>query len=133
MEYNNDNISTLKDVIQNGVASAGKFSFRIFNENNIECEIKMPPPLEIIRAINADDMYNLDIQERLAKYCLMGRRTVVYYNGQEIGNIVINSLDNNWNDYPVLTTYPLALQLIIEVCTAEVIKKSIPPQIVKAE
>ena len=132
MEYTSEATANIGQTISDGIANSGKFSIKLFKGDASECEIGMPPVKEIVKAINSDNIFDIDISERLAKYCLKDRITSVLYNGVEVGRFIINDIDLPWDAYDIIVKFPLALQFIINVCCAEVIKKLIPPRIEKS-
>ena len=129
MEYTSEATKNLATVISDGLQGAGKFSVEIQNGDGSPSELGMPPVLEVIRAISSDNVFGIETGERLAKYCLMNKITILKYDGTEIGRVVVNSIDTPWDAYDVLVQYPMALQFIINTCAAGVIKKSIPPRV----
>ena len=129
MEYTTEAIKNLSDDLDTANTHSGKFSFSILNADQTPGEIGMPPVLEILRAMDNDNPYSLDSSERIAKYCLMGKITILKYDDKEIGRFVINDMDNSWDSFDVFRAYPLALQFILNTCAGIVIKKSIPPRI----
>ena len=132
MEYTSEAVKGLGQIVQDGVQGAGKFSIEILNGDGSPSEMGNPPVLDIVRAMSEDDTMNVSVTEKLAKYCLMLKVTVVKYDGKEIGRFVINDIDASWDNFDVIRQYPLALLFIINVCAGEVIKKSIPPRVKEA-
>ena len=131
MEYTSEATRDLQETINNSIINAGKFSFELFNGDMSPAKVNNPPVLEIIKAMSFETGANLDQMDHLTRYCLLNRIVSVKYNDKEVGRFVMNDLEMPWETQQVFVDYPLALQFIINVCIAEVIKKSIPPQIKK--
>ena len=89
------------------------------------------PVFEVARIVgNSDEDTGIRWEDEvlLMRYCTLGRKVVLYYDGKEIGTVVPNDMKNDWNAFEVFTRYPLALRYLMNVCTAYVLKKSIPPR-----
>lgn len=132
MEYTSEAVKGLGKTIQEGAQGAGKFSIEILNGDGSPSEMASPPVLDIVRAMSEADTMSVSVTEKLAKYCLMLKVTVVKYDGKEVGRFVINDIDDSWDNFDVIRQYPLALLFIINACAGEVIKKSIPPRVKEA-
>lgn len=131
MEYNVEATKGVSEALKEGTAHSGQFSIIILNSDGTPGELNMPPVLEIVRAMSSDDNFNVTTTEKLARYCLMNKVIRLKYNNEPVGDFVINDMDTPWDAYDPLKKYPLALMFIINVCTAFVIKKSIPPRVVQ--
>ena len=129
MEYNVEATKGIASIIKEGVEKSGAFSIVVLNSDGTSGELSMPPVIEIVRAMSSDEGFSTDTTEKLARYCMMGKVVRLKYNNEPIGDIVVNDLATPWDSYEVLKKYPLALMFIINVCTATVIKKSIPPRV----
>ena len=89
------------------------------------------PVLEICRAVGAaDEETGIDFADEvlLMRYMTLKRRVVVYYDGKEIGKFQANSLTDDFNLFPPFKDYPMALRFLMNVCTAYILKKSMPPR-----
>lgn len=129
MEYTSEATKELGKTISDGVQGAGKFSIEVQNGDGSASEMGQPPVLEIVRAMSESDTMSVGVTERLAKYCLMNKVTIVKYNDAEVGRFIINDIAQPWDSCEVLRQYPLALLFIINACAGDVIKKSIPPRV----
>jgi hypothetical protein len=128
VEYTSEATAGIGAIIASGIVNAGKFTFEVQNGDGTPSEIAMPPVLEVVQAMSSDDMMSINVSERLAKWCLMNKITIVKYDGDVIGKMIINDINTPWDAYDFLIQYPLALQFIINACVAQIIKKSIPPR-----
>jgi hypothetical protein len=129
VEYTSEAVKGLGQIIKDGAQGAGKFSIEILNGDGSPSEMGSPPVLDIVRAMSESDTMNVSVTERLAKYCLMYKVTVVKYDNKEVGRFVVNDMDMAWDSFDVIRQYPLALLFIINACAGEVIKKLIPPRV----
>lgn len=69
----------------------------------------------------------VELQERIAKQCLMKRAVNCIVDGKDIGGqFVITSQDNMFEAFPVIQENPGFYNLILTDCTAHVLKKSSP-------
>jgi len=107
--------------IQSLTKSPDKYSI------NVEGGFGKVPVLEIVRAMDNSYAMDIDTMDRLAHFCLIGKPVTVYKGGKQVGSpIVINSLDDTWDVFEVFEQEPMALQFVLSVCAAHVLKKSIP-------
>jgi hypothetical protein len=100
--------------------SFSQFEFEIPNG------FALVPVMEICRSISEYD--NLKYQEDITRYCIIGKQIKVKLDGKEVGNFIMNRLDDKWESYEVFMKYPLALFNLKEICMAYITKKLLPPQ-----
>lgn len=94
---------------------------------NVEGGFGKVPVLEIVRALDNSYAMDIDAMDRIAHYCLMGKALTVYKGGIQIGSpIVINAMDDSWDSFITFEQEPMALQFVLSVCAAHILKKSIP-------
>ena len=87
------------------------------------------PPLEIVRALDRGISQDIETTERIARYCIIGRRVTVYYGGEAVGSpFVMNGMSDDWGAFDVFEESPLALQYLFSLCMAYMLKKSTPRQ-----
>jgi hypothetical protein len=85
------------------------------------------PVLETLRAL--DNTSDFDTQSKIAHYSLKSRKVTVMYNGVPIAApFITNSQNDSWDNIEVFKVSPLALQFVLSICMANILKKSIPSQ-----
>jgi hypothetical protein len=84
-----------------------------------------PPVLEICRCMDAQLPF--EAQELLTRYCVMGKAVTVLLDDEPIETFIMNDLTTKWDVFSVFEKYPMALQILIEVCVAHVSKKYMLP------
>lgn len=120
MLYGGETFVDLENMIE-AASDLGAFSV------DVEGGFAKVPPLEIVRCLEKGIGQDLDSMERVARYCLLGRKVTVYYGGEVIGSpFQMNGLNDDWGAFDVFEESPLALQYIFSLCMAHIIKKSVP-------
>jgi hypothetical protein len=90
---------------------------------------KDPPAIEIIRAIRAGYSFDVELLDRLTKFCIMGKTVSLKADGKVMGApFVVNSLEDTWDNYDVFRLYPCLLQFLFSMAQDFIVKKSLPPQ-----
>jgi len=80
-----------------------------------------PPTREVCKVFEIG--YSFDNKERLAKYCILHKEVRVLLEGKVAGGFRMNSLTDEWDLFPVIKDHPMSLNLLIDVCMAQLIKK----------
>ena len=82
-----------------------------------------PPVLEIIRFVS--DFNDKDKQEKIAKYCILGKSVKLLVDGKQFGSgFIINDLNAPWDLFTEFVEHPLALELLFDITSAFVLKNS---------
>lgn len=88
-----------------------------------------PPAIEIIRAIRAGYAFDVELLDRLTKFCIMGKTVTIKADDKVIGSpFIINGLDAKWDAYDTFRAYPCLLQFLFSMAQDFIVKKSLPPQ-----
>jgi len=107
---------TLEDLIA-GEFERPEYSF------DVDPGFAKPPVLEIVRFVS--DFNDKDKQEKIAKYCILGKTVKLLVNGKQFGSgFIINDLNAPWDLFPEFTEHPLALELLFDITAAHVLKNS---------
>ena len=93
---------------------------------DIEGGFNEPPILLQTRFVGAPD--DLDMQEKIAKYCIKGKMVKILLDGELVGSpFQINGIDDSWDAIEVLKKNPLAFSLLLNNAASYVLKKYLPP------
>lgn len=134
MAYTIEYVKDVEDIFKKLNPEKGKdssllapFSVKVgMGEGNEEFNV--PPVIEIVRAIGEGDI-SLSTAERLARFCILNKQVTITYDGVTVGTtFILNGMDDMWDTVPTFKECPLALSYLFEMCTAFVLKKSLPPQ-----
>lgn len=118
-KYSEDVLSKISAAFESNVVRS---SFSI----DIEGGFNEPPILLQTRFIGAPD--DLDLQEKIAKYCIKGRIVKILLDGEIVGTpFQINSVDDSWDAIEVLKKNPLAFSLLLNNAASYILKKYLPP------
>jgi hypothetical protein len=97
-----------------------------FSQFSIDIEeFAEPPVIEICRCM--DSGLPFDAQERLTKYCILGKPVKIYLDDKLLETLIVNKLDDRWDVFKVFVEYPMALQRLIDICVSHITKKYMPP------
>lgn len=83
-----------------------------------------PPLLESFRFMS--DTTNLDLQDRITRYCVLGKNVKFLREGKELFSFRINSLADAFEAFPGFAETPSAYSLMVNCAVAYVIKKHAP-------
>ena len=89
------------------------------------------PVQELCRAMDASTENGMQFEDKvlMTRYLTLGKRIVVSYDGKEIGSAQMTGMLNMFDAFPVWKDNPLALRMLMNVCEAYLLKKSLPPQL----
>lgn len=122
MKYTHDFLKEAIEISQKYLTE-GKEGFKQFSID-IEDFAKVPP-YEICKCM--DSGLPFDAQERLTRFCILGKPVKIYLDDELIETIILNKLDDRWEIFRVFDDYPLALQTLIDICVAHITKKFVSP------
>ena len=123
MLYGGEVFSNLADVIERAT-SMGNYSI------DVEGGFGFVPPLEVVRILSSGDFQDVDSMQRITKFCIRGKRTTIFYNGKQVGSpFIMNGMEDDWGAFDVFNSNPVALQFLMTVCMADMLKKSVPPRV----
>ena len=105
------------------VANVGEYMM------DVEGGFSIVPPIIIVRALEDNAISSMADNDVLAKYCIKNKKVTMFYDGEQLGAFVMTSIDDDWATLaPFFNDHPMALRLLINICMAHIIKKSIPPR-----
>ena len=87
---------------------------------------KDPPILELCKFMQ--DTADIDAQDRMVRYCILGRQVTVYLDGESVGSFRRNGFDDSWDAIPVINEHPIAYKLLADIVVCHLLKKSTPPR-----
>jgi hypothetical protein len=123
VSYSTDNILGLDAALET-LKTGAKLRLEVAPEG-----FKDPPAIEIIRAIRAGYSFDVELLDRLTKFCIMGKTVTVKADDKVIGTpFIVNGLEDNWDTYDVFRRYPCLLQFLFSMAQDYIVKKSLPPQ-----
>lgn len=116
-EYNKDFADQVLDELIAGGFDRQNYSF------SIEPGMGKPPVLEVIRFVS--DFANRERQELIARFCIMNKTVKLIVDGKEFGpGFILTDVNAPWDLFPEFQQHPLALELLMDICGAHVLKNS---------
>ena len=66
--------------------------------------------------------------DKLVRQCVVGKNVTFYMDGDSIGSIRMNNVNDPWSVFPVFADYPMAYKTLADVVTIYLLKKSKLPR-----
>lgn len=119
LEYNQSYWKSVLEQIKKCSSNTSLYSIEV------DPGFQMPPVRKIVSFIS--DTENEDLQDEIAKYCILGRTVKIKFDGDFVGpGICFNSINDPWDLWSELSSHPLAPITLRESASAFVLKNSIP-------
>ena len=97
----------------------------------VEVELKMPPLIECMRAMDEAKRNNgdlsIDLMDKILHYSIIGRPVKAFYDDVEIVSFVINNMNEPWDNHSQLVEHQQVLGLLYEMATSNIMLKWLPP------
>ena len=121
--YGNDYVDQAMMQFTTDLASDDSAKFSMEIEGG---ELSIPAVRNIFRFTT--DLTNLDLQEAIAKECIIGKNITFYADDQVLGSLRLNSVTDDLGAFDVMKKYPGLYSLVVNAGCAFVLKNSQPPR-----
>lgn len=68
-----------------------------------------------------------DLEDLLLHYAVKGKVIKILLDGTQVGAMVMNGLQDDWDSQPVFKDHPLSFNIMKEAITWSIVKKLMPP------
>lgn len=68
-----------------------------------------------------------ELEDLLLHYAVKGKVIKILLDGTQVGAMVMNGLQDDWDSQPVFKEHPLAFNIMKEAITWSIVKKLMPP------
>jgi len=68
-----------------------------------------------------------ELEDLIMHYAVKGKVVTVLLDGAQVGAMVMNGLQDDWDSQPVFKEHPLAFNVMKEAITWSIVKKLTPP------
>jgi hypothetical protein len=123
MKYNGDYVHESFDTIKEQYSPDYDAAVYTIEVDDV---FKDPPILELCKFMQ--DTADIELQDRMVRYCVLGRQVTVYLDGESVGSFRRNGFDDAWEVCPVINEHPIAYKLLADIVVCYLLKKSTPPR-----
>ena len=84
------------------------------------------PVLEIAKSYS--HIMEFETQERVTRLAITGKPIEIWMDGKKLDSFIMNNMNDKFDVYPPFKQHPRALIALFDICTGDMIKKSLPPR-----
>ena len=92
----------------------------------IDQTFKDPPIVQLCKFMQ--DTADLEMQDKMIRYCVLDRQVTVYLDGVNVGGFRMNGLADAWEVIPVINEHPKAYKMLADIVTGYLAKKFTLPR-----